>query len=197
MVFSKNLNGTTWDNLAQIFGVAVIKKHEKYLSLSMEVGRSKRDVFEGVKDWIQKKLRSWSSKQLSKAGRAVFLKTVIQTIPTYVMQCFRLPDSLLGEIESMMSIFFWNRGTTTKIYCLSWDKLCNCNEDGGLGFRQLKDCNLALLVKQAWRVVLMTDTLLHNIIGQKYFSSSNFFEAGLSSSPSSPSNHCWLHGKFW
>ncbi|KAL0417062.1 UNVERIFIED_CONTAM: hypothetical protein Slati_3538100 [Sesamum latifolium] len=45
MVFSKNVNGTTRETLAQILGVTVIQKHEKYHGLPTVVGRSKRDVF--------------------------------------------------------------------------------------------------------------------------------------------------------
>ncbi|KAL0434037.1 UNVERIFIED_CONTAM: hypothetical protein Slati_2738000 [Sesamum latifolium] len=67
-------------------GVAVVAKHEKYLGLPTVVGRSKKELFEGIKDRIWKKLHSWSSKQLSQAGRSVLLKSIIHMIPTYVIR---------------------------------------------------------------------------------------------------------------
>ncbi|KAL0448670.1 UNVERIFIED_CONTAM: hypothetical protein Slati_1423400 [Sesamum latifolium] len=131
-----------------------------------------------------KKIHNWSSKQLSQAGRAILTKSVLQSIPTYVMGCFRLPDSLLGELESMLAELFWNWGTDTKIHWLSWNKCCERKEARGLGFRRLRGFNLTLLARQAWRVAMMPDNLLHKILGQKYFPNSNFIEAGLSSTPS-------------
>ena len=54
-----------------------------------------------------KKINSWSSKSLSKAGREVLIKSVLQSIPTYFMSLFTLPVSLCDEIERMMNCFWW------------------------------------------------------------------------------------------
>ncbi|KAL0408322.1 UNVERIFIED_CONTAM: hypothetical protein Sradi_1766600 [Sesamum radiatum] len=64
-------------------GVEVVSKHDKYLGLPTVVGRSKREVFEGVKERVWKKLQTWSSKQLCQAGRVVLIKSVLQALPTY------------------------------------------------------------------------------------------------------------------
>ena len=37
---------------------------------------------------------------------------------------------------------------------ISWDKLCAPKSCGGIGFKQLKQFNLALLPKQGWRLQL-------------------------------------------
>ncbi|KAL0431278.1 UNVERIFIED_CONTAM: putative mitochondrial protein [Sesamum radiatum] len=47
----------------------------------------------------------------------------------------------------------------------------------GLGFRQLKEYNMALLAKQAWRKVTEPDLLLHKVLRHLYFPGSNFFAA--------------------
>ncbi|KAL0355534.1 UNVERIFIED_CONTAM: hypothetical protein Sradi_4000300 [Sesamum radiatum] len=56
--------------------------------------------------------------------------------------------------------------------------------EGGLGFRRLNEYNLALLSKQVWRVVMNPDSILHQVLKQRYFLGSNFFAATISSAPS-------------
>ena len=41
-------------------------------------------------------------KLLSRAGREVLIKVVIQAIPTYYMSCFKLPKGLIKELETMI-----------------------------------------------------------------------------------------------
>lgn len=53
-----------------------------------------------------KKIDGFGNKFLSRAGKEVLIKSVLQAIPTYVMGCFRIPDSLLHELESMISKFW-------------------------------------------------------------------------------------------
>ncbi|KAL0401241.1 UNVERIFIED_CONTAM: hypothetical protein Slati_4154000 [Sesamum latifolium] len=124
IVFSRNVNeDRRWD-LASILGVMVVPRHDKYLGLPTISGRSKKELFEGIKERIWGKLNSWASRKLSQAGRTVLLKSVIQTVPTYSMNCFRLLDSLLRDLESLMANFFWNCGTESKILWKACPKLC-------------------------------------------------------------------------
>lgn len=55
----------------------------KYLGLPSLVGRSKKRVFSFIKEKVWKRIRSWNSKLLSRAGKAVLLKSVAQAIPSY------------------------------------------------------------------------------------------------------------------
>lgn len=77
-------------------------KHEKYLGLPTEMGRSKREVFSWLRERVWEKTQGFGEKFLSKAGKEVLIKAVLQSIPTYVMSCFKLPDYLLNEIK-----FWW------------------------------------------------------------------------------------------
>jgi len=56
----------------------------KYHDLPSMVGRSKETTFGFIKDRIWHKINSWSSKCLLKASREVMIRSVQQSIPSYI-----------------------------------------------------------------------------------------------------------------
>jgi len=65
-----------------------IHRIDTYLGLPSFVGKSKIKFFGFIKDRVMKKINNWEVKFLSKAGKEVLLKAVIQAIPTYSMCVF-------------------------------------------------------------------------------------------------------------
>lgn len=86
--------------------VSVVEKHENYLGLPTEMGRFKREVFKWLRERLWNKTLGFGEKNLSKAGKEVLIKVVLQLIPTYVMGCFKLLEYLLHELESIISKFW-------------------------------------------------------------------------------------------
>jgi len=111
--YSRNVQEPPQQSITNILGVRVVLGTGKYLGLPSMVGRSKKTTFSFIKDRVWQKISSWGSKCLSKAGREVMIKSVLQAIPSYVMSIFRLPNSLLDEIENMMNTFWWVHGGTS------------------------------------------------------------------------------------
>ncbi|KAL0433364.1 UNVERIFIED_CONTAM: putative ribonuclease H protein [Sesamum latifolium] len=56
---------------------------------------------------------------------------------------------------------------------------------------RLKEFNLALLAKQAWRVALGPRSVLNSVLSHKYFPHSSFFDSKLGSSPSYTWKSLW------
>ncbi|KAL0404652.1 UNVERIFIED_CONTAM: putative mitochondrial protein [Sesamum radiatum] len=106
IIFSKHTPIADREGLARILGVRMEAKHDKYLGMPAVVGRSKRDLFFNVKDRVWARLQRWKCKSLSQAGKLILIKSVIQTMPTYVMSCLLVPNSICQEIEGMMADFF-------------------------------------------------------------------------------------------
>lgn len=52
---------------------------------------------------------------------------------------------------------------------MSWDKMCSTKEIGGMGFRKLRDFNLALLGKQEWDLIANPTSLIVRLLKKKYF----------------------------
>lgn len=84
-----------------------IEGHDKYkyLGLPTFIGSSKKRVFQVIQDRVWKKLKGWKGKCLSQA-REVLIKAVAQAIPTYAMQYFRLPKSIMDGMEKLSRSFF-------------------------------------------------------------------------------------------
>ncbi|XP_021736519.1 uncharacterized protein LOC110703068 [Chenopodium quinoa] len=127
---------------------------------------------------IWKKLQGWKEKLLSRPGKEVMIKVVAQAIPTYMMNIFKTPDGLIDEIHSILARFWWgSNGVDRKMHWHSWEKLCLPKSMGGLGFRDLKCFNQALLAKQCWRLSQEGNPLLHAILKARYYKNSDFLEA--------------------
>ena len=67
---------------------------------------------------------------------------------------------------------------------ISWEKLCQPKSEGGMGFKDLKAFNLALLAKQGWRLSKNTNSLTHRVFKAKYFAGCSFLEAQIGKKPS-------------
>ena len=174
---SRNVSTAGHNNIANILGVKVVLGTGKYLGLPSMIGRSKKATFNFIKDRVWKKINSWNSKCLSKAGREVLIKSVLQSIPTYFMSLFTLPSSLCDEIEKMMNSLWWGHSGSHRkgIHWMSWDKLSMHKKDGGMSFKSLGTFNLAMLGKQGWRILSKPDTLITRMYKARYFPRCSFF----------------------
>lgn len=78
----------------------------------------------------------------------------------------------------MCAKFWWAQiNNERKIHWLSWDKLSLPKAQGGMGFRNLRACNMAMLAKQGWKLLKEPDSLLHRCLKARYFPRCNFLEA--------------------
>lgn len=122
-------------------------------------------VFNFLKDRLWSKIQEWSAKRLSKAGKAILLRTVAQAIPSYAMSCFLLPKSLCSDLEKMMNSYWWGSQNSNRngIRWASWTNMSMAKEMGGLEFRDLQGFNLALLGKQCWNLLNNPSSLVARV----------------------------------
>ncbi|PNY14675.1 ribonuclease H [Trifolium pratense] len=159
--FSRNLSIADQEDLSKIMGVKHVLGTGNYLGLPSMIGRKKKHIFAFIKDRIWKRINSWRGRALSRAGKEVMIKSVLQAIPAYVMSVYLLPDAIIKDIERMMNSFWWGGGTNNKgIRWMAWDRMAIPKGQGGMGFRDLHSFNLAMIAKQGWNIMTKPHTLL-------------------------------------
>ncbi|XP_074287486.1 uncharacterized protein LOC141612574 [Silene latifolia] len=164
---------------------ASVEEQHRYLGLPTVVGRSKKALTDIIRDKLSKRLQGWRGKILSRAGKEVLLKAVANSLPTYVMSVFKIPENFCDELRSMMSHFWWNHEEGKRgISWVAWKKLCQPKGMGGMGFRDFKLFNLALLGKQAWRLTTEAGCLWEQVMRAKYYPNGEFMTATMGHNPS-------------
>ncbi|XP_030923468.1 uncharacterized protein LOC115950404 [Quercus lobata] len=147
--FSNNMKDEVREQIKRELRVKEVERFESYLGLPTLVGRVKYQTFSFLKDRVWKKIQSWKGKLLSRVVKEVLIKVVAQSIPTYTMGVFLLPVKLCNEFNAMYVRFWWGQvGDEKKIYWKSWSALSKPKKEGGMGFRDLRNFNLAMLAKQ-------------------------------------------------
>ena len=97
---------------------------------------------------------------LSAGGKEVLIKAVAQAVPTFSMSCFRLPRGRCQHIDSLLRGFWWgSKEGKGKTCWVAWEEMTKPKYMGGLGFRDIDLFNLALLARQAWRILQEPATL--------------------------------------
>uniref|UniRef100_A0A803PKP8 Reverse transcriptase domain-containing protein n=1 Tax=Cannabis sativa TaxID=3483 RepID=A0A803PKP8_CANSA len=184
--FSTNTSHQDKTHICQVLGIVEAGEDSKYLGLPSTLSRNKSAVFGYLKDRVRRKIQNWDGKLLSRAGKEILIKAVVQALPSYAMNVFQLPQDTCKDIEKSMCDFWWHSKSSQKngIHWLSWKNLSKHKGMGGMGFRDLRDFNLALLGKQGWRLITNEDSLVARIFRARYYPNGHFLTAEVGANPS-------------
>ncbi|XP_074351535.1 uncharacterized protein LOC141690652 [Apium graveolens] len=81
--FSANVRRDKQQEISALLGVHNNLQEGKYLGLPSLIGRSKKSVFNFLKDRVWKRIQRRGNKLLSKGGKTILIKNVAQAIPSY------------------------------------------------------------------------------------------------------------------
>lgn len=185
VMFGSKVAASLKNDLKRSLGITREGGMGMYLGMPEKICGSKNQVFAYVKERMNGRINNWSGKLLSRGGKEVQIKSVAQAIPTYVMSCYLLPQGVCKKLSAAVARFWWSTKENNRgIHWIAWDKICVPLEEGGLGFLDFRDFNLALLAKQLWRLLVYPDSLLARVLKGRYYRHSNPLCTGKASAPS-------------
>lgn len=164
--------------MCELLGIRLVDHPGNYLGLPTIWGKSKKEALSYIKDCINRKIEGWKLRTLSPAGKEVLIKSVAMAVPAYPMACFKFPVSICNEINSALGNFWWGYNDTgPKLHWKSWAHMGKSKMEGGMGFRDLRSFNLALLAKQCWRLIQEPLSLWARVLKARYFPLCDFADA--------------------
>lgn len=168
--FSNNVARLDRTHLCRVLGMRECDHKGKYLGHPFCKFNSKSEVFDSIVGKVAQRLSGWKQRTLSMAGRLVLIKSVLHSIPSYIMQTFLMPNYINDKIDSKMRKFFWGFEEHDKhrLHLKAWDVVCTPKHLGGLGLRKMNDVNLAFITKLGWNLCTSLDKNWVKLVRSKY-----------------------------
>lgn len=119
-----------------------------YLGIPLGANPRKSSTWKSILDKVENRLAMWKAKTLSRAGRLVLIKAVLNNLPVYYLSLFRMPKKVANRIIQMQRRFFWGKEAGARGGCLiAWEVIQRPIDQGGLGIGDILIRNAALLFK--------------------------------------------------
>nr|KYP32892.1 Putative ribonuclease H protein At1g65750 family [Cajanus cajan] len=162
----------------------------RYLGFSLPNGRPQRRDFLHILEKTNQRLAAWKLKLLNRAGKLCLIKSVVSSLLVYSMQVNWLPKGLCSDLEKSMRRFLWANKDRFQAL-VGWDLVTTDKGVGGLGIKDLRLMNLALLGKLIWSMLHDHDKPWVEVLSSKYLKGDSILNAKIPSS-SSPAWHSIL-----
>ena len=97
------------------------------------------------------------------------IQSVLTSILIYFFSFFRVPNRVADKLVSLLRRFLWGGGSEqNKIVGIKRETICLPKEKGGLGLKDIKTFNLALLGKWKWSLFQHQGELWARVLDSKY-----------------------------
>ncbi|XP_055824355.1 uncharacterized protein LOC129892841 [Solanum dulcamara] len=102
-----NTNPDIIDRIGRITGFKCTHGPITYLGCPLYIGRQRIIYYTGMVSKVISKIRGWQNKILSFGGRATLVKSVLQSLPIYLLSAIRPTATTINQIKSLIANFFW------------------------------------------------------------------------------------------
>ncbi|GJU85834.1 RNA-directed DNA polymerase, eukaryota, reverse transcriptase zinc-binding domain protein [Tanacetum coccineum] len=150
---------------AEKIGCSILKTQFMYLGARVGEQMSRINAWKEITDDMVSRLSKWKVKTLSISGRLTLLKSVLGATPIYHMSIFKAPMKVLQNMEAIRARFFNGADLNTRKACwVSWKRVLNSKDRGGLGVSSMFALNRALLFKWVWRFITHKNSMWVRVI---------------------------------
>uniref|UniRef100_A0A803PY01 Reverse transcriptase domain-containing protein n=1 Tax=Cannabis sativa TaxID=3483 RepID=A0A803PY01_CANSA len=130
----------------------------------LSANKAKSQIFfGGVKEDVKQKILELvqiEEGNLSFTGRAQLIHSVLLGIRNYWMSIFIIPQKIVEAVDKSCRDFLWGKKENkSKFHLAFWEKVCLPKKLGGIGFREGKKWNKALIAKYLWAISSKQDNL--------------------------------------
>jgi hypothetical protein len=141
----------------------------RFLGIPVGANPRRKATWSSIIDNTRKRLSVWNGRNLSIGGRVTLINSVLSSLPLYFFSFFKAPVCVLKELVSIQRRFLWGGGLDTNKMCwVSWDRICQAKDRGGLGIKNLELFNSSLLCKWKWRCLVDSEAPWHALLKFRY-----------------------------
>jgi hypothetical protein len=156
-------------HISKLLGIPKSSLPSNYLGIPLTGAPAKSISWDNLLLSISNRLNNWTFRTLNIAARLVLLKSVLQTLPTYLFTALAAPKQIIKAVRNLQRNFLWQGLQPNKKWALvGWDKVCAPKSMGGLGLQDPGKLNQIMGAKMWWRWLKTPDALWTQIWKKKY-----------------------------
>jgi hypothetical protein len=123
-----------------------------HLGLTITIGRLWLNHLQQILDRAASKMAGWQGNLMNIGGHRELVKSVLSSLPTYLLTAIRPPQGFYMELDKLRRKFLWAgnlrlHGGKCKV---SWPRVCHPLSRGGLGIHNLEAFGRSLRMRWLW-----------------------------------------------
>ncbi|CAA0813004.1 Unknown protein [Striga hermonthica] len=167
--FSSSVAEDSRCDIAMRLGYAQVEDLGMYLGMPLIHRRVTTATYAGILEKAESRLAGWKGRSLSAAGRLTLTRSALSSFPYYAIQAVALPSTICNRLDQCGRTFLWGGSTDQrKPHLVPWEDICQPLDCGGLGLKQSKFMNEALLMNLEWHMLTKPNLLWVRVMCAKY-----------------------------
>jgi hypothetical protein len=156
-------------HISKILGIPRSSLPSNYLDIPLTGVLAKSISWGTLLLCISNRLANWTFRPLNITARLVLLKSVLQTLPTYLFTALAAPKQIIRAIRNIQRNFLWQGLQPNKKWALvRWDKVYTPKSMAGLRLQDPGKLNQIMGAKIWWRWMKTPDVLWAQFWKNKY-----------------------------